>query len=516
MQPPPPPSSGALSARPVQLGRYVLYEAIAAGGMATVHIGRLQGAVGFSRTVAIKRLHEHLARDPEFAQMFLDEARLAARIRHPNVVPTLDVVSTQGQLFVVMEFVQGESFSRLLKVSAERRRLAPPPVVVTILCSALEGLHAAHEATGDHGEPLHLVHRDVSPQNILVGTDGVARVVDFGVAKAAGRVQETRAGQMKGKLAYMAPEQISGAPIDRRTDVFAAGIVLWEALVGRRLYLGEHDGQTLAKVLAGGAPPPSSLVRGLPPSLDAVVMRALSPSPADRFASAREMAIVLGESAPSAQPFRVSEWVESLAGDGLAGRAIRVAEIESHSSALRNIGLPSPTATEVVSLAGSDVASVPSQPWPGTPVSGPPSAAPQPPPPPMPAAGAAPSSRKSILGAMAVAAGVFVFAAAVLALVALSRRNIWTGTYAPAGTDSAALTSSVAPPPGQPSPPASTAPSTAPTVLSIDDLAPAASATAGGHPPPVHFPSGPAVKPGCNPPYRIDSAGVRRYLPQCF
>src|SRR5450432_1251573 len=216
--------SQARAAPPITVGRYAIHAELASGGMASVHFGRLLGPVGFSRTVAIKRLHPQFAKDPEFVSMFLDEARLAARIRHPNVVPTLDVVATQGELFLVMDYVQGESLSRLIRGMRERGQRIPLRMVAGIMCGALHGLHAAHEAKNERGEPLHIVHRDISPQNVLVGTDGVARVLDFGVAKAAGRVQTTREGQLKGKLAYMAPEQISGN-VTRQTDVYAAAIV---------------------------------------------------------------------------------------------------------------------------------------------------------------------------------------------------------------------------------------------------------------------------------------------------
>jgi serine/threonine-protein kinase len=173
--------------------------------MATVHFGRLLGVVGFSKTVAIKRLHPHLARDPEFVSMFLDEARLAARVRHPNVVSTLDVVALEGELFLVMEYIQGESLRQLGRSASEASTRIPPPIAATILVGVLHGLHAAHDAVNERGEPLGIVHRDVSPQNILVGIDGVPRVFDFGVAKAAGRLQSTHEGQLKGKLAYMSP-----------------------------------------------------------------------------------------------------------------------------------------------------------------------------------------------------------------------------------------------------------------------------------------------------------------------
>src|SRR5580700_4657373 len=172
---------GALES-PQVIGRYAIFGKIASGGMASVHFGRLLGAAGFSRTVAIKRLHPHLADEPEFLSTLIDEARLAARIHHPNVVPTLDVESAEGELLVVMEYVRGESLARLLRAESARGRRLPLSIASAIVIGALHGLHAAHEATSDRGAPLGIVHRDVSPHNILVGVDGMARVIDFGVA----------------------------------------------------------------------------------------------------------------------------------------------------------------------------------------------------------------------------------------------------------------------------------------------------------------------------------------------
>jgi len=313
------------------VGRYALYGEIAAGGMATVHFGRLLGPVGFSRTVAIKRLHPQFAKDPEFVSMFLDEARLAARIRHPNVVPTLDVVATQGELFLVMDYVQGESLSRLIRASRERGERIPLRMASAIVGGALHGLHAAHEAKNERGEPLQIVHRDMSPQNVLVGTDGGARVLDFGVAKAAGRVQTTREGQLKGKLAYMAPEQIGGT-VSRQTDVYAAAIVLWETLTGHRLFAGENEGQILSKVLGGLVQPPSAVAPELPVGVDEVVLRGLAREPQNRYATAREFAIALERCAGVASSTEVGEWVEAIAHPALMKRAERIAEIESSSA----------------------------------------------------------------------------------------------------------------------------------------------------------------------------------------
>src|SRR5262245_8540847 len=255
---------------PEVFGRYALYEEIASGGMATVHFGRLLGPAGFARTVAIKRLHRQHAKDAAFVTMFLDEARLAARIHHPNVVSTLDVVSGGGELLVVMDYVHGESLSRLM-----RDRPVPPPLAAAIMNGALHGLHAAHEAKNERGEPLSIVHRDVSPQNIIVGADGLARVLDFGIAKAVDRLASTRDEVLKGKLSYMAPEQLLGNPATRQSDVYAASVVLWEALTGQRLFEGEQ-GEIISGVMNDRVPPPSERVAEVPAALDDIVRRGMS------------------------------------------------------------------------------------------------------------------------------------------------------------------------------------------------------------------------------------------------
>ena len=276
------------------VGRYALYGELASGGMASVHFGRLLGPVGFARTVAIKRLHPHLARDPEFVAMFLDEARLVARIRHPNVVPTLDVVASDGELLLVMEYVQGESLGKLARAAAASGGV-PLAVASAIFIGVLEGLHAAHEARSDRGEALDIVHRDVSPQNILVGEDGVAHVLDFGVAKAAGRLQETGEGQVKGKFAYMSPEQIAQLPVDCRTDVYAASVVLWETLTGRKLFEAESSASVVYAVVHQAVTPPSKLAPHIPPALDAVIMKSVAKDKDDRYPTAIALGGALSE-----------------------------------------------------------------------------------------------------------------------------------------------------------------------------------------------------------------------------
>ncbi|RYG64992.1 serine/threonine protein kinase, partial [bacterium] len=226
--------------------------------------------------------------------MFVDEARLAARIRHPNVVSTLDVVEHGNELLLVMDYVHGEALSKLARIMRAAGTSVPARIAASIMIDALHGLHAAHEAKGEQGQPLGLVHRDVSPQNILIGADGIARIVDFGVAKASGRAVSTRGGAIKGKLTYMAPEQIRGEPVSRVTDVYAASIVLWETLTGKRLFTGDNEGEIVLNCLTLQVPPPSSIVPDLPPAYDAIVARGLSRNPSDRYASARDDGVVGG------------------------------------------------------------------------------------------------------------------------------------------------------------------------------------------------------------------------------
>ncbi|MFO0612239.1 MAG: serine/threonine-protein kinase [Polyangiaceae bacterium] len=329
------------------IGRYALFGEIAAGGMATVHIGRLLGPVGFSRTIAIKRLHPQYAKDPEFVSMFLDEARVAARIQHPNVVATLDVVALEGELFLVMEYVDGESLARILRTMRSENRTIPPKIAGSIVVNLLNGLHAAHEAKSERGEPLGIVHRDVSPQNVLVGTDGISRVLDFGVAKATGRVQTTKEGQVKGKIAYMPPEQLSGEAVDRRCDVYAASVVLWETLTARRLFDGDNDGVVLTKVLSGKVAPPSSVVPGISSAVDDVIMRGLARNPDKRFQTAAELAVALEDTLGIESPRKITEFLRSCAGEALAKRAARVKQIEMSSGDLS----VEPSTTEAVPAA---------------------------------------------------------------------------------------------------------------------------------------------------------------------
>jgi len=308
--------------------RYAIYGEIASGGMASVHFARLVGPVGFSRTVAVKRLHANLREQPEFVKMFLDEARLATRVRHPNVVATIDVIETPTQICLVMEYVHGEALRRLSRAAMSQAGRVPRRIAAAIIVGALHGLHAAHEAKNERGEPLNIVHRDVSPHNIIVGTDGIPRVIDFGIAKARGQLRDTDAGTIKGKFAYMAPEQLIGATVTRAADIYAASVVLWELFTGRRLFGNKVDATVLERASAK-IEAPSSIVPSLTPALDGIVLRGLSPDPEQRFTSARAMARAIEDCIAPASPADVGEWVERMAHERLEERERQLEEIDA-------------------------------------------------------------------------------------------------------------------------------------------------------------------------------------------
>jgi len=287
--------------------------------MATVHLGCMLGPAGFSKLVAIKCLHEQFALEQEFVAMFLDEARLTSSIHHPNVVATLDVVAEQGALLVVMEYVHGESLAALLRTSRLTGDAPALPVVTRIVCDALDGLHAAHIASLA-GRCLNIVHRDVSPQNIMVGADGNTRVLDFGIAQAAVRSHVTASGTVKGKLAYMAPEQLQSRAVNARADIFAAGVVLWEALTGKRLFFAADPRDTADLVMNSAIAPPTTIVPSLPSELDRVVLKALARDPAQRFDSAHEFAEALRRAATEGSRRAVADWVNRVAKDSLSRR----------------------------------------------------------------------------------------------------------------------------------------------------------------------------------------------------
>ncbi len=317
--------------------RYRVVTEIASGGMGAVYLALRLDADGAKHPVAIKALHAHLADDPDMVASFLDEARIASRIVHPNVVRVEDVEMIGDQLVIVMEYVEGVALSLILKTTRTRESALPIPVVRRMLHDALLGLDAAHELRDDSGGYLGVVHRDVSPHNLLVAADGLTRVSDFGIATASGRVASTRTGGgVKGKLQYLSPEQIYRKGLDRRSDVFAAGTVLWECLTGRRLFSAGSEGETLAMVLREPIAPPSAHRFDVPIELDEICLRALERDPERRFQSARELAEALAEG-PMASREEVAAIVAQAAPATIASRRTVLEQ------ALRNAGFTQPS-----------------------------------------------------------------------------------------------------------------------------------------------------------------------------
>jgi serine/threonine-protein kinase len=267
---------------------------IASGGMATVFLARSANGSGFHRFVALKRIHPHLLADRAFTEMFVDEVRVVSRIVHPNVCSVFDYEAEGDQFYIVMEYLMGEPASRIVK--AMRRQTHPPTVdracalVARIIADACEGLHAAHELPDSIGDPLGVVHRDISPQNLFVTYDGAVKVVDFGLVRTANSQHKTKTGVLKGKFAYLPPEAIAMKPLDRRADVWGLGVVLWELITMKTLFSTVNDVDTLMAVSNAAITPPSTVRPGVPPALDAIVLRALARNPDERYATARELA----------------------------------------------------------------------------------------------------------------------------------------------------------------------------------------------------------------------------------
>ena len=530
----PPPNYGTV-------GRYTIHDELASGGMATVHLGRLRGAAGFSRIVAIKRLRARLAQDRDFVAMFTDEARIASRIRHPGVVPTLDVVADGRELFLVMEYIHGETLAELLRAARARHQPVPPEILATIVLDALRGLHEAHEARDERGDLLDVVHRDISPQNLLVGVDGATRVLDFGIAKAAGQLHTTASGTLKGKLAYMPPEQLLHEPLDRRADLYALGVVLWEALTGQRLFSSRDLSDRL---LPEEIRPPSAVADDLPPELDRVVLRAVQSDKGRRYSTAAEMARALEAAITPASPPRVASWVRELARDKLDERAHLVARIETTAD--------DDAAPPTLSIAGLRAAPLPSAP--PRPLSQPstppqitlPSASsaeatkptlaippPAPLPPSAPPAPLLPSVNDSANLSVAEVPPeaprprrLPVWALLVIPSVLLGAGIVWrVGLVPPSAVTPAAslvLPATSASPPT----PEVSAPAASSAVLSTASALPAASSAAPGEAssprpsgPPAARPSGPPPpRPAgdpCSPPYTIKD-GIKHYKRNCF
>ena len=272
-----------------RFGKYVLHERIAAGGMAEVFAGSLSGDAGFERAVAIKRILPALNQDAEFVRMLVDEAKIAVQLSHSNIAQVLDLGCHEGSYFIAMEFVDGRDFRSILERERARGRAVPLGVACHVAMKVAEALDHAHRATGKQGEPLNVIHRDVSPQNVLLSYEGEVKVVDFGLAKAAGRVTETQHGVVKGKLAYLSPQQALGEPIDHRSDIYSLGLVLFELLTGRRMFDFPSDVDTVLAVQASEVTPLRQVAPHLPAHLEAIVSRAVERDPDLRYATAMQL-----------------------------------------------------------------------------------------------------------------------------------------------------------------------------------------------------------------------------------
>jgi len=307
-----------------RLGRYHLRHKLAEGGMASIYLAQVHGEQQFTRWVALKVVHPGRAEDPTFATMLADEARLIARIHHPNVCSVMDFGRDGDQIYLVMEYLHGESLSAAVKRTRAAKKSFPAWLAARTVADAARGLHAAHELTDEHGESLEVVHRDVSPGNIVISYDGPAKVIDFGVVRARGRETKTQVGVVKGKLTHMAPEQLLGQEVDRRADVWSLGVVLWETTLGRKLFRGSSPGETVRNVAQGPIPRPSEIAPNYPPALERAVMGALCRNVDERTPTARALAhrleAYLCELGSPTGHAEVASWMRSAFSDRLIVR----------------------------------------------------------------------------------------------------------------------------------------------------------------------------------------------------
>ncbi len=313
-------------ATPGRIGRYELRFELASGGMGSVYLARLDGTAGFEKLVALKRIHPHLAKEADCIEMFLDEAKIASRITHPNVCSVFDFGQADGEYYIAMEYLVGEPLARLFtqvaKLPEQRRSPLLPLRMARIIADACEGLHAAHELKDASGDLLNVVHRDVSPRNLFITYDGAVQLVDFGVASARERLHKTSTGDVKGTIAYMAPEQLKAGSIDRRIDIWALGAALWEALAVKRLFKRDTTANTMFALLYEEIDPPSKYRPQVPKELDEIALKALARDPNGRWQSAREMGQALRRFLSRHEeligPAELSQWMSELFPQGEA------------------------------------------------------------------------------------------------------------------------------------------------------------------------------------------------------
>lgn len=346
------------SRHPDRVGRYEVLLPIASGGMATVYLARSVGVAGFEREVALKLTHSHLRENREFAFDLIEEAKLAVRIRHPNVVSVLDAGEDSHGLFLVMDYVEGDTLAALQSQAASRGDGLSWRVGLRLLLDALAGLQAAHDLRGVDGRAVSLVHRDFSPQNVLAGIDGIGRLTDFGIAKAVTRLGHTSTGVIKGKLGYMSPEQARGLPLDRRCDVWAAGVVAWELFAGTRLFSGE-EAAMLLKIVSETPAPLRSVVADVPPEIERAVARALEPDRNRRWPTASAFARALLAAAQPlglvGEPEEVAEAVQELVADKLERRRMQVRQLIEHRKQPAGSQTSEPAETEAAPAAQQPV-----------------------------------------------------------------------------------------------------------------------------------------------------------------
>ena len=273
----------------VTIGRYDVIYPLASGGMATVYVGRLSGMAGFEKLVTLKIIHSHLATQHQFVDMFLDEARLAAKIHHPNIGEIYEIVEDDGQLFIAAEFVDGRSLNHLLRASRKQRIPISHSTAAWICAEICRGLQTVHDLTDDNGRPLNLVHRDISPSNILLSYDGWVKLIDFGIAFAENRLAHTSPGSLKGKIGYISPEQLTGMTLDRRADIFSLGVILYQLTTGRHPFAGKTDVERLRKTIDYKLVPPSKRAQTIDAQLEAIILRALAKSPDRRYQEASDL-----------------------------------------------------------------------------------------------------------------------------------------------------------------------------------------------------------------------------------
>jgi serine/threonine protein kinase/predicted ATPase len=339
-------------------GRYQLLRRLGAGGMGEVFLARLSDEADPSKLLVVKRIHPAWQRDPAFIEMFLDEARIAARLNHPNIVQIFELGMVEGVHFLAMEYVEGVSLAKLSAASLERQKPVPMGAVCRTGADAAAALAHAHRAFDTVGASLRLVHRDVSPQNILVGLDGRVKLIDFGIAKATGRLKESQPGALRGKSAYASPEQVRGAELDERSDVFALGIVLWELCTGARLFRGDSEAATLKNVTACIVPPPSALAPGVPKALEELLLRALAKEPEARFQDALALRDALeaiaAERGPEGTPAGLEAFVRELFADEISTRSGPLAvDAEPLTGPTRPQASGEPTGPDLSNGAGS-------------------------------------------------------------------------------------------------------------------------------------------------------------------